>query len=200
MWGCDKAPKVRSWDSFQGCMHWYRMAVVFPASLRQDWFIQHRAGAISITHLCKWFQARFWISGRVALHVFPHLSVFSIGFSFFVNVYIWSVMINFICQIRYLWLRVIVHWYKFEWASHMVLVVKNPPANEGDGGLIPELGRSPRGGHGTPLQSSYQENPVDRGAWQVPVHRVAKSPTWLKRHAHARMHTHTLLSKADCLL
>jgi len=69
------------------------------------------------------------------------------------------------------------HWYKFEWASQVVLVVKNPPANEGDGGLIPESGRSSRGGHGTPLQYSYLENPMDRGAWQVPVHWVAKSQT-----------------------
>ena len=34
-----------------------------------------------------------------------------------------------------------------------------------DTGLIPELGRSPGGGHGTPLQSSCLENPKDRGAW-----------------------------------
>ena len=34
-------------------------------------------------------------------------------------------------------------------------VIKNPPANTGaagDTGLIPGLGRSPRGGHGNPLQ------------------------------------------------
>ena len=30
--------------------------------------------------------------------------------------------------------------------------VKNPPANAGDAGLIPELGRSPGGGHGNPFQ------------------------------------------------
>ena len=50
----------------------------------------------------------------------------------------------------------------------MVLVVKNPPANTGhvrDIGLIPGLGRSPRGGHGNPFQYSYLENPMDRGAW-----------------------------------
>ena len=40
------------------------------------------------------------------------------------------------------------------WASQMVLVVKNPPANAGDmrnKGLIHELERSPGGGHGSPL-------------------------------------------------
>ena len=57
-----------------------------------------------------------------------------------------------------------------EWASHMVLVVKNPPANAGDvrdTGSIPGLGRSPRGGHGNSLQCSCRENPMDRGAWWV---------------------------------
>ena len=39
----------------------------------------------------------------------------------------------------------------------MAIVVKNPPANVGnirDAGLIPELGRSPGGEHGNPLQYS----------------------------------------------
>ena len=40
-------------------------------------------------------------------------------------------------------------------------VVKNPPANAGDPGLIPELGRSPGEGNGNPLQYSYLENPMD---------------------------------------
>ena len=31
------------------------------------------------------------------------------------------------------------------------LVVKNPPANAGDVGSIPGLGRSPGGGNGNPL-------------------------------------------------
>ena len=44
-----------------------------------------------------------------------------------------------------------------------------------DMGLIPESGRSPRGGHGNPLQYSCLENPKDRRAWQATVHRVAKN-------------------------
>ena len=67
-----------------------------------------------------------------------------------------------------------------KWASKVVLVVKNPPANEGDirdAGLIPGLGRSPGVGHGSPLQYSYLENPMDRGAWWATVRRVAKSQT-----------------------
>ena len=43
----------------------------------------------------------------------------------------------------------------------MVLMVKNPPANAGDTGLIPGSGRSPGEGKGTPLQYSCLENPMD---------------------------------------
>ena len=44
-----------------------------------------------------------------------------------------------------------------------------------DLGLIPGLGRSPGGEHGNLLQYSCLENPMDRGAWLVTVHGVAKS-------------------------
>ena len=40
-----------------------------------------------------------------------------------------------------------------------VSVVKNLPANAGDSGLIPGLGRSLGGGNGNPLQYSWLENP-----------------------------------------
>ena len=43
-------------------------------------------------------------------------------------------------------------------------MVKNPPANAGDEGLIPGSGRSPREGNGSPLQYSCWGNPMDRGA------------------------------------
>ena len=60
-------------------------------------------------------------------------------------------------------------------AFPVTLVVKNLLVNAGDVGLIPGLGRSPRGGHGNPLQYSCLENLMDRGTWQAMVHRVAKS-------------------------
>ena len=47
-------------------------------------------------------------------------------------------------------------------------VVRELPASVGETGnvgSIPELGRSPGGGHGNPLQCSCLENPMDRGAW-----------------------------------
>ena len=55
--------------------------------------------------------------------------------------------------------------------------VKNPPANSGDMGSIPRLGRSPGEGSGNPLQYCCLGNPMDRGAWQATVHGVTKSQT-----------------------
>ena len=75
----------------------------------------------------------------------------------------------------------------------MALVLKNPPANEGDvrdGSSIPGSGRSPGGGNGYPFQYSCLENPMDRGAWRATVHRVTKNQTRLKLLS---MHTCTFL-------
>ena len=58
-------------------------------------------------------------------------------------------------------------------------MVKNPLANAGDAGLIPESGRFPGEGNGNPLQYSCLENPMHRGAWWAAVHGVAESQTRL---------------------
>ena len=74
-------------------------------------------------------------------------------------------------------------WYASQLASQVVLMIKNLPANAGDirdAGSILGSRRSPGEGHGIPLQYSCLENPMDRGAWQATVYRVAKSWTWLK--------------------
>ena len=66
--------------------------------------------------------------------------------------------------------------------SHVALVVKNLPANAGDireVGSIPGSGRSPGGGHGSPLWCSWLENPLDRRTCPATVRRVAKNWTWL---------------------
>ena len=60
-------------------------------------------------------------------------------------------------------------------------VVKNSPTNAGDPGSIPMLGRSFGEGNSYPLQYSCLGNPMDGGAWQATVHRLAKNLTWLKR-------------------
>ena len=59
-------------------------------------------------------------------------------------------------------------------------MVKNPPANAGDAGdagVIPGSGRYLGGRNGNPFQYSCLGNPMDRGAWQVTVQRVAESDT-----------------------
>ena len=58
-------------------------------------------------------------------------------------------------------------------------VVKNLPANAGDVGSIPGLGRSPGEGNGNPIQYSCLETLMDRGAWWATVYGVAKSRTQL---------------------
>ena len=60
--------------------------------------------------------------------------------------------------------------------------------NVRDTGPIPGSKRSLGGGHGNPLQYSCLENAMDRGAWRVTVHRVAKIWTGLKEFStHAQL-------------
>ena len=66
------------------------------------------------------------------------------------------------------------------WGASQV-VLASIAGDARDAGSIPESGRSPGEGRGSPLQDSCLENPMDRGAWQATVHRVTESWTWLKR-------------------
>ena len=50
-------------------------------------------------------------------------------------------------------------------------VVKNPPANARDVGLIPGLERAPGEGSDNMFQYSCLGNPMDRGAWWAPVRK-----------------------------
>ena len=61
-------------------------------------------------------------------------------------------------------------WWGFPGGSE----VKASTSNAGDLGLIPGLGRSPGEENGNPFQYSCLENPMDRGAWQGTVYRVAR--------------------------
>ena len=56
--------------------------------------------------------------------------------------------------------------------------VKNLPAVQE---TFPGSGRSPGGGHGSPLHYSCLESPLDLGAWWATVHRVTKSRKRLKQ-------------------
>ena len=51
---------------------------------------------------------------------------------------------------------------------------KESACSAGDQVLILGLGRSPGGGHSNPLQYSYLENLMDRGAWWATVHGVMR--------------------------
>ena len=60
-------------------------------------------------------------------------------------------------------------------------MVKNPPANAGDTGHTSlSLGQeeSPGGGSGSPLQDSFLENSMDRGAWWATVRGDTES--WIR--------------------
>ena len=54
-------------------------------------------------------------------------------------------------------------------------MVKNPPTDARDLGLIPVLGRSHGEGNGNPLQFSCLGNPMDREVWMATAHGVKKS-------------------------
>ena len=72
-------------------------------------------------------------------------------------------------------------------------LVKNPPANAGDAGLIPGFQKIPRGGNSNPLQySCLGNNPMDRGAWQATVHGVTRLwHSWATEHT--QVHTHIVI-------
>ena len=67
--------------------------------------------------------------------------------------------------------------------------------NAEDPGSIPGSGRSNRERNGKPAQYSCLGNPIDRGAWQATVHRVAKSGTRLKRFSVSLLLLFDLLGK-----
>ena len=58
-------------------------------------------------------------------------------------------------------------------------VGKESACSTGDPDSIPELGRSSGEGNGNPPQYPCLENLMDRGAWWVAVHGVAKSQAQL---------------------
>ena len=68
--------------------------------------------------------------------------------------------------------------------------LKNPSARAGDAvntGSIPGWGRPPGVGNGNPLQYSFLDNPMNRGAWKAIVHGSQRAG-----HESARMHAQTM--------
>ena len=88
------------------------------------------------------------------------------------------------------------YWQALNPASHFPhgSAGKEPGCNAGDPGSIPGLGRSPGEGNGSPLQYSWLENPMDRGALQPTVHGVTKSRTRvsINNWPHLKPGRHTL--------
>ena len=81
-----------------------------------------------------------------------------------------------------------MHIIKFWWIKRCIMIKpgflggsngKESACNAGDLGSIPGSGISPGERNGNPLQYSCLENSMDREAWWVTVHGVAKSRTWL---------------------
>ena len=76
-----------------------------------------------------------------------------------------------------------------EWLTHIPLTMlmglpggsdsKEFACNAGNLGSILGLQRSPGEWNGNQLQYSYLENSMDKGAWGVTVHRVAKRQDWV---------------------
>ena len=71
-------------------------------------------------------------------------------------------------------------------------MVKNPPANAGEAGSIPGLGRSPGEGNQNPLQYSCLENPMER--------RLAGYSPWGRRVQQDRSTKHFECTRTDTYL
>ena len=65
-------------------------------------------------------------------------------------------------------------------------MVKNPPANAGDSGLIPGSEDPQVEGMTTHSSILAWRIPMDRGAWRATVHGVTKS--WMTEHARTCLH------------
>ena len=72
---------------------------------------------------------------------------------------------------------------------------KESACNVGDPGLTPGSGRSPGEGHGYPHQYSCLENSMDRGDWEVTVHKIPKSWIWLRDYTVSLWYCNFLILK-----
>ena len=133
------------------------------------------------------FSLRFWL--HVTLCAFYTLYE-SYHIATVCQVSLWAVVLKPRCNIGITWDALEstdTYWYYRGFPGGSV--VKNPPANAGDEGSVPGLGRSPGGGNGNPLQYSCLRNPMDSGGWQASVHEIAKgldTTSWLNNNWYYR--------------
>ena len=85
---------------------------------------------------------------------------------------------------KFMWRAEVKLGLQIEWGYNGEADAKESACNAGSPGSIPGSGRSPGEGNGNPLQYSFLENPMDRGAWQATIHGVAKSQTRLSDWIH----------------
>ena len=105
------------------------------------------------------------------------------------TVYLWDpLFLPFLSPLMFLqyvaWLLFIFRHCAHFWGFPGSPVGKESSCNAVDPCSIPGSGRPPGGGHGKPLQYSYLENSMDRGAWWAIVHGITKSWTWLSEIIH----------------
>ena len=85
----------------------------------------------------------------------------------------------YICILTHVYFYINTQTCTYTWGFPTGTDSKESACNAGDLGSILGSGRSPGERNGNPLLYSWLGNHMDRGAWQVPVHRVAKSRTRL---------------------
>ena len=150
--------------------------------LRNCHTIFHSCGIILHSHQwCTWIPTSLYTLADASFLSFPLFLplVFLLSFSFFLSTVIlismkWYLIVIFI----FIFLR-----SGFPGGS----VVKNPPANAGDAGvmgLIPGSGRCPGVGNGNLLQYSCLESSLDRGVWWATVNGVIYN--WAAEHIRSR--------------
>ena len=122
---------------------------------------------------------RFMGSKRVGhdwvteLHWTEHVNLWYFSFyfhliHFYWNKHKWFETLNHICLVNNE--SNLCYFPCFSWVIYTLQLPggsgsKESACNAGDLASIPELERSRGGGHNNPLQYSYLENPIDRGAW-----------------------------------
>ena len=117
----------------------------------------HGAAKVPVLHyLLEFAQTHvyIYIYMSVCVYIYIYMSVR-------INIYIYMS----VCVYKYIDMYMYINTH---WTSQVALVVKSLPANTGEVRemcSIPGSGRSTGRGHGSPLQYSCLENPMDRGAW-----------------------------------